>query len=309
MSRPEFLKEDDFVDQPRRKKKSSAGWVIVLVIACGAEVMMIPCLIALLLPAVQQAREAARRTQVRNNMKQMGLAFHSFHDNYNHFPPFTADEAGNWPGLEGVEWSIQFECPKCGKPSMAMSGESGRLKPCPHCGAELTVPSLGPNHSWMTLLIPYLGQENLYAIVTLKEDWQSPSNVIPFSTEVPMFLNPSENGPRTSPEGYALSHFAANSQVIRYDRPISIASMTDGTSNTMLIGQVHDRFKPWGDPVNHRDPANGLGGGPNAFGSPHTGGAHFLMADGSVRFLSNNVSPEILKALGTPSGNEVVTPP
>ena len=309
MAPAEFLDDADFLDEPPRRKSALSSGCLILIILLGGGVVVSPCLIALLLPAVQQAREAARRTQVRNQMKQMGLAFHNFHDVHNHFPPFSARDAAQLLELGGADWETQFACPGCQRPVNALGREAGQPKTCPHCRTVTNVPELGPHHSWMTLLLPYLDRQPLYQLVDLKADWKSPANAIPFATREPLFLNPSEDGSRTAPEGYALSHFAANSHVIRNDHPMSIAAMTDGTSNTILMSQVHDGFRPWGDPSNHRDPANGLGGGPDAFGSPHTRGAHVLMADGSVRFVSNNTSPEILKALGTPAGNENVTLP
>ena len=84
-------------------------------------------------------------------------------------------------------------------------------------------------------------------------------------------------------------------------------NIADGTSNTILAGEAAGNFKPWGNPENRRDPSNGIQAGPDSYGSPGSPGAVFLFCDGSVRYLSKAVNPDVLKAFATPAGGEIIT--
>ena len=81
----------------------------------------------------------------------------------------------------------------------------------------------------------------------------------------------------------------------------------DGTSNTIMAGEVVSRFKPWGDPLNSRDSALGINRSPDGFGGPFEGGANVLFVNGSVHFIKDTVDPKMLKALSTPRGGEPIS--
>jgi hypothetical protein len=247
-----------------RAGKSSNTVVIVLVVVAAC--LLIMCmvggvLVALLLPAVQQAREAARRTQSKNNIKQIALASHNFHDTYNHFPPFAAD---------------------------------GSESP------DVTAPV-----SFQTAILPFMEQAPLYGSIDKTVPWDDPKNRGPYGTEIAQYLSP-QFAERTGANGYALTHYAPNSKLVENGAGLSMAEITDGTSYTVLSGGINSAFPAWGDPQNARDPANGFRGGATAFGGT-VGGALIGMADGSVRFVSENTSPDIAAALGTPDGGEDLT--
>ena len=161
-------------------------------------------------------------------------------------------------------------------------------------------------HGWEVHLLPYLG----YSLgnIDLKTPWDDPGNAPYFRCIIPTFTNPELSpAPLTDPDGFGLSHYAANSHVMGPNKALKIQDITDGTANTILIGEVNVNFKPWGHPANWRDPATGINRSPNGFGGPRSsGGAQFVMADGSVRFISERVSPEVLRALSTPNGGEDV---
>ena len=158
-------------------------------------------------------------------------------------------------------------------------------------------------HSWETHILPYMGYS---ARIDMKRPWNAPENRRSFQCVLPEFINPAyRTPPLEDANGFGLSHYAANSRVLTANKALTLADLTKGASNTILVGEVNAGYKPWGYPVNWRDPAAGLNRGAATFGGPaNSGGANFIMADGSVRFLANGVDPAVLRALGDPRSKE-----
>lgn len=205
-------------------------------------------------------RPATRSSQSKNNLKQIGLAIHNYHDTMKMLPPgATFDAAGE------------------------------------------------PQHGWQARLLPYVDQAPLYNRIDFNVPWNHPRNWDVFATVLPAYQNPGvRSAEMRDDRGNALSHYAANARVIGGTLGITFGNIKDGTSHTLLAGEVATRFKPWGHPLNMRDPALGINQSADGFGGPwlKRDGAHFLFADGSVRFLAQNLDPKVLKALSTPAGAE-----
>jgi prepilin-type processing-associated H-X9-DG protein len=163
-----------------------------------------------------------------------------------------------------------------------------------------------PLHGWQAMLLPFIEQKDLHDRIDFGVPWDHPRNAPAFQTELHMYLNPSITDRRDG-AGYGLSHYAGNADVLGGDVARTSAEVKDGTSNTIMAGEVAGEFKPWGYPANWRDPALGINRSPEGFGSPFPGGASFLFVDGSVRFLKNTIDPQVLKSLGTPAGGERVS--
>lgn len=234
-------------------------------------------LVALLLPAVQQAREAARRTQSKNNIKQIMLAMHNYHDTFGYFPQGTVPN----DDLEPEE----------------------RL-------------------SWLVSILPYMEQAALYNRIEQDKAWDQGENDFLFSTIVPTYLHPSE--PENIVDGYAATHYLGmagvgpkgptlpvndpKAGVFGYDRVTRLRDIRDGTANTIAVGESTDPgpYAAGGkSSIRSLDKQPYINGG-NGFGSRSPGGAHFGLADGSVRFISENIDPGVMEALSTINGGEVI---
>ncbi len=250
--------------RPLRRLGETDNKIVIIIVLCVlgalslvACVPVIAILAALLLPAVQQAREAARRTESRDNLHNIALATHNFHD-----------VEGHWVG--------------------GTTRSDGQLA-----------------HSWQTHLLPYMDQSVVYQSIDLDSAWDDPGQSGMFQTIIPLYHHPSQTVFFTD-GGHATSHYTGNVNVLLQDSQLTMRDVTDGTSNTIAAGEVTAGFKAWGDPTNLRDPANGIGGGADQFGSAHEGGAFMMFMDGSVRFVSENIDPQVLEGLSTPNGGEAV---
>ncbi len=262
------------IPQPRRFASVSSGstrrrcragetdsrTVIIIVLAVVGGGLLLVCLglAVYLVPAFQSSGEAARRTQSRNNLRQIGLALHNYHDTHKTFPPggvYSADGA--------------------------------------------------PHHSWQTMLLPYVDNAPLFSQIDFNLPWTDSRNEAYFRTTVFIYLNPSEPT-QTSPEGFAVSHYAGNQHVLFENSHWRMADTYDGMANTVMAGEVAAGFKPWGDPTNVRDPAAGIRHDATTFGRTGGEGCQFLLMDGSVRFVSDSVDPAVLKAIATPQAGEDV---
>lgn len=158
-------------------------------------------------------------------------------------------------------------------------------------------------HGWQTLLLPHMDHQNVLDRIDMEVAWNDPKNRAAFQTRIDDFLSTKVPESTTS-DGYALSHYAANGWLLAREKPLQLSDVTDGLRDTIFAGEINGNFPAWGQPFNVRDTSLGISNSPNGFGSPFNGGMHFLMADGSVRFISQEIDPATLRALTTPNAGD-----
>lgn len=190
-------------------------------------ISVIAILMALLLPAVQQAREAARRTQCKNNLKQLGLALHNYHDAHTVFPPAYVGSPYVSGNVNGVSY-----------PDDNGNGNSG--------------------FAWGTLLLPNLDQAPLYNAFNMSQPCWSSTNSVPARTKLTMLLCPSATG---GSDGYLVDRYNGSpAYAPRNAAPFSPAIFFAHAHYVTNAG-IH---QPWGRVTNYDDfsvpepiPANG----------------------------------------------------
>ncbi len=284
-----------------------AGFTLVELLVVIA---IIGVLVALLLPAVQAAREAARRSQCTNNLKQMGLAAHNFHDTFNALPPsFFDDDLSNGDNADWT-WAVGI------MPFMELDNEYDAL------GVNQTrledivaVVSGVPDGSALSAYAPHQGF--VQVTTTPIDSFQCPSNATSDVRTGFRGYNRSEGLAKTSyvgSVGMSSNNHAGGDRggacVPMRGEGAKFRDITDGLSNTFLFGERgvdgggNNRQPYW---LAEKTPGNGgqakrfvssvrfpvnWDGDYNinySFGSYHPGGAMFVLTDGSVQFVSDTV--------------------
>jgi prepilin-type N-terminal cleavage/methylation domain-containing protein len=211
------------------RRVSRTGFTLVELLVVIA---IIGILVALLLPAIQAAREASRRSSCSNNLKQLGLALQNYHDTYKTFPPVAVFGKFGGPGKQPA-----------------------------------SVPSPAYNHTWCLMILPFMEQQPLYDTVDkLLRVWDQPIR----STVVQTFLCPSDSGFGKDPnqtQGIAITHYVASEGYHWWPGPAvpnysfapgvdfqgifaggqatPMQNILDGTSNTIAVAESNSTgYKP-----------------------------------------------------------------
>jgi prepilin-type N-terminal cleavage/methylation domain-containing protein len=336
----------------RRTSRARGAFTLIELLVVMA---IISVLVGLLLPAVQKVREAASRTKCQNNLKQIALAIHNYHDVNHHFPPAWDYEPPSPPKrFTGVvnAWSVyilpyieqgnlyeryDFDLPLINTTNSPLIQTHLKVFQCPSTPKQNRLYDfpLPPN------ILPGLpggmfkASASDYSATTGLRNWNQLVSPGPNDTDL------QDIGQRQG----VLNAYSEELPVVA-SRRLDLVSITDGASNTIMVGEVAGRpdvynakrqivpFPPlnmtegagWGDPFNGENWLSGstFDGNPFAPSGPclinctnvtgrclysfHTKGVNVAIADGSVRFLTDNATSRLVAFMITSQRNEVLPP-
>lgn len=303
--------------------RAGVGLIELLVV-----VSIVGIVIAILLPAAGQSREAARRIQCINNLKQIALGLHTYHDSARVFPPGYVTFVSVSKDEKGTD--------------------------------------LGPGWAWGSMMLPQVEQHGIFHAINFELEVTGFENRTATNTRISSRMCPSDPNWNPAPVQYpdvgATAFLSATSFVGVYgpgriaDAPgagrgvffrnssIGLVDLTDGTCQTVLVGERSSEFgqatwvgravdgwlvagkqNVWGSgpvpgpeeawamvlgstgseaaPYGPGDERAGL----SSFNSRHPGGVNFAFGDGSVRWVRKSIDPVIYRALSTRSGEELIS--
>jgi prepilin-type N-terminal cleavage/methylation domain-containing protein/prepilin-type processing-associated H-X9-DG protein len=303
-------------------------------------IAIIAILIGLLLPAVQKIREAAARLQCSNNLKQLGLAMHNFHDTNNALPTGGKKKLGysiGWAGyiLPFIEQDNLYRQAQQVAPNSFDS---------PSGASAWRTPELATNPLFTTPIKAYTCPSS--ELGNLSPDTTNPPVTTQPNAPFQAALHYRANGGATSvplvPGTQSVHSNWSNSGVIYPTSQTRFTEISDGTSNTLLIGETSSAIgrsmpppscsgwcgiQPWtwgyyyySDTagwlmIDHKIVAWPIGYtgkflvNETPFTSNHSGGVNVLFCDGSVHFLTKDTPLTLLQALATRANGEVVALP
>ncbi|MDB5338126.1 MAG: hypothetical protein JWN70_3745 [Planctomycetaceae bacterium] len=308
-------------------RRRSAFTLIELLVV----IAIIAVLIALLLPAVQQAREAARRAQCKSNLKQIGVAFHNYVSSVRVLPPGYIVRSSSAADHRGYGWGAMI-LPYIDQAPLYNS-LTFTAAPAGIAFPKTVLPV------FVCPTDPYNG-DALYSLSTIT--YTPPPVTMPPTAPCDPTMGMCPTTTTTTTPGFAAKgNYVANygaaglaagmaDGVFGPNISVGFERVTDGLSSTFLagerstagtvawIGVSYDETAPAGGGGNTQTNTSGkhvlgsaAGSSPmnstaTGFGSAHTGGGHMLLGDGSVRFISANISATVFQNLATRSGGETI---
>jgi prepilin-type N-terminal cleavage/methylation domain-containing protein len=307
--------------------RSRRGFTLIELLVVIA---IIAVLIGLLLPAVQKVREAANRLKCQNNLKQIGLALHQYHSAFGQFPPAGDGQPATGSNARSNElsWHV-YVLPYLEQKNLfdqfnfaagAYDGANGRGPGKNEFAVQYRIAAfLCPSSIAERMLTGPHDNVNSPELI---------NGVPPYTTHYYGVMGPKGTNPVTGAlygeirEG-GHGGFATQGVFQRQDK-VSFSDVTDGTSNTLAVGEMSwvdprggTRYRSW---VRGCDTAPVCAGCKNvvnslnttsiatfsdmAFGSQHPDGTNFLKADGAVRFVSENIALGVYKSSASRNGGE-----